>query len=89
MGDTDRTPDGGFPRGFSSTAVANIRKAAALHLSGAARSGAGNLHVDKSQLSVRTAWCREEEEGLVRRARAGQQLKLTIPVMGDLTNMSG
>ena len=89
MGDTDRTPDGGFSAGYLEYGGHNLRKAAAYTYQALLDLAATTLHVDKSQLSVKdgvvsgggkSVWYGE----LVR----GQHLKLTIPVTGDLTTSS-
>lgn len=90
MGDTDRTPDGGFSAGFLEYGGANLRKAAAYTYQALLDLAAGKLQVDKSQLSVKdgvvSGGGKTISYGeLVR----GQQLNLTIPVTGDLTNMMG
>jgi CO/xanthine dehydrogenase Mo-binding subunit len=90
MGDTDRTPDGGFSAGFLEYGGANLRKAAAYTYQALLDLAAGTLGVAKAQLSVK--------DGVVSGGGkkisygelvTGQQLKLTIPVTGDLTNMFG
>ena len=90
MGDTDRTPDGGFSAGFLEYGGANIKKAAAYTYQALLDLAASKLQVDKSQLSVKA--------GVVSGAGKqisygelvqGQQLRLTIPVSGDRTNMFG
>ena len=90
MGDTDRTPDGGFSAGFLEYGGQNIRKAAAYSYQALLDLAATTLSVDKTQLSVRdgivSGGGKKISYGeLVR----GQQLKLTIPVAGNLTNMFG
>jgi len=90
MGDTDRTPDGGFSAGFLEYGGANLRRAAAYTREALLDLAATRLGVDKGRLSVKdgvvSASGRQVSYGdLV----AGQQLKLTIPVSGDLTNMFG
>jgi CO/xanthine dehydrogenase Mo-binding subunit len=90
MGDTDRTPDGGFSAGFLDYGGANLRKAAAYTHQALLELAAGVLHVEKGQLSVKEGVVSGGGKSisyaeLVR----GQQLKLTIPVTGDLTNMYG
>src|SRR5438552_5218306 len=52
MGDTDRTPDGGFSAGFLTYGGANIRKAAAYTYQALLDLAATTLKVDKSRLSV-------------------------------------
>src|SRR5438876_1136645 len=90
MGDTDRTPDGGFSAGFLEYGGTNIRKAAAYTHQALLDLAASKLQVDKSQLSVKdgvvSGGGKKASYGeLVQ----GQQLKLAIPVTGDLTNMMG
>ena len=90
MGDTDRTPDGGFSAGFLEYGGQNLRKAAAYTYQALLDLAATTLGVDKSQLSVKdgviTGGGKSMTYGeLVR----GQDLKLTIPVEGDLTIMFG
>lgn len=90
MGDTDRTPDGGFSAGFLEYGGLNLRKAAAYTYQALLDLAASHLQVEKSRLSVTggvvSGGGRTISYGeLVR----GQQLKLTIPVTGDLTNMFG
>ncbi|MEQ1870702.1 MAG: molybdopterin cofactor-binding domain-containing protein [Vicinamibacterales bacterium] len=90
MGDTDRTPDGGFSAGFLEYGGLNLRKAAAYTYQALLELAAETLHVDKKQLSVKNGVVSGRGKTisygeLVR----GQQLKLSIPVTGDLTNMFG
>lgn len=90
MGDTDRTPDGGFSAGFLEYGGANLRKAAAYTREALFDVAATKLGVDKARLSVKDGTVsgggkRISYGELV----AGQQLKLTIPVTGDLTNVFG
>ncbi len=90
MGDTDRTPDGGFSAGYLAYGGANLRKAAAYTYQALLALAASTLGVDQSELSVKdgvvSGGGREMSYGeLVQ----GQELKLTIPVSGDLTNMYG
>src|ERR1700688_2250289 len=53
MGDTDRTPDGGFSAGFLEYGGANIRKAAAYTYQALLDLAASKLQVSKAQLSVK------------------------------------
>src|SRR6266404_2559463 len=53
MGDTDRTPDGGFSAGFLTYGGVNIRKAAAYTYQALLDLAASQLAIDKSQLSVK------------------------------------
>ncbi len=90
MGDTDRTPDGGFSAGYLEYGGTNLKKAAAYTYQALLDLGATTLNVDKKQLSVKdgiiTGGGKSVSYGdLVR----GQDLKLTIPVAGDLTSMFG
>jgi len=90
MGDTDRTPDGGFSAGFLEYGGQNLRKAAAYTYQALLELAASTLAVDKAQLTaaggIISGGGRTVSYGeLVR----GQQLKLTIPVEGTLTNMFG
>jgi len=90
MGDTDRTPDGGFSAGFLEYGGQNMRKAAAYTYQALLDLAATTLKVDKSRLTVKdgvvSGGGRQMSYGeLVR----GQQLKLSIPVSGDLTSMFG
>src|SRR3954468_21074195 len=90
MGDTDRTPDGGFSAGFLEYGGLNLRKAAAYTYQALLDLAATRLSVDKRQLTV--------TDGVVSGGGRtisygelvqGQELKLTIPVTGDLTSMFG
>ncbi len=90
MGDTDRTPDGGFSAGYLAYGGANLRKAAAYTYQALLELAASTLGVEKSELSVK--------DGVVSGGGGtmsygelvqGQDLKLTIPVSGDLTSMYG
>jgi nicotinate dehydrogenase subunit B len=90
MGDTDRTPDGGFSAGYLEYGGTNLRKAAAYTYQALLDLAAATLGVDKKQLSVKdgvvTGGGKSLSYGdLVR----GHDLKLTIPVAGDLTSMFG
>ena len=90
MGDTDRTPDGGFSAGYLEYGGANIRKAAAYTYQALLDLAAATLGVAKTSLTV--------ENGIVSGGGKkisygelvkGQELNLTIPVTGDLTSMFG
>ena len=94
MGDTDRTPDGSGAFDFLGSGMPNIRKAAAYTHQALLDLAAQRLGVAKSDLSVK--------DGVVSAAGKsasksmsygdlvkGQQLKLTIPVKGDLTTIMG
>jgi nicotinate dehydrogenase subunit B len=90
MGDTDRTPDGGFSAGFLEYGGQNLRKAAAYTYQAILDLASTTLGVRKNQLTVKdgviTGGGKRLTYGeLVR----GQELKLTIPVEGELTTMFG
>src|SRR5215475_8947371 len=90
MGDTDRTPDGGFSAGFLEYGGANIRKAAAYTYQALLDLAAIKLGVDKSKLSVKDGVVSGGGKSIsYGQLVQGQQLKLTIPVSGTLTNMFG
>jgi nicotinate dehydrogenase subunit B len=90
MGDTDRTPDGSGAFDFLGRGTPNIRKAAAYVYQGLLDLASQKLGVPKSELKV--------NDGVVSgRGKSisygdlvkGQQLKLTIPVTGELTSLGG
>jgi len=90
MGDTDRTPDGSGAFDFLGSGMPNIRKAAAYTYQALLDLAAQRLGVPKSELSVKdgavSGGGKSMSYGdLVK----GQQLKLTIPVKGDLTSIMG
>ena len=90
MGDTDRTPDGSGAFDFLGSGMPNIRKAAAYTYQALLDLGAQRLGVPKSALTVKdgviSGGGKSMSYGdLVK----GQQLKLTIPVKGDLTSVIG
>lgn len=90
MGDTDRTPDGGYSAGYLANGGLNLRKAAAYTYQALLDLAARTLHIDKAQLSVKdgvvSGGGKKISYGeLVR----GQQLALAIPVTGDLTSVFG
>src|SRR5262245_32893900 len=90
MGDTDRTPDGGFSAGFLEYGGANIRKAAAYTYQALLDLAASTLNVDKSQLTVKDGVVSGGGKSLsYGELVRGKELKLTIPVTGELTNMFG
>jgi CO/xanthine dehydrogenase Mo-binding subunit len=89
-GDTDRTPDGSGTFDLLGRGVINLRKAAAYTRQGILEVASQRLGVAKDQLSTK--------DGVVsgggKRITYGelvkdQNLKLTIPVTGDLTTMFG
>ena len=90
QGDTDRTPDGSGAFDFLGRGTPNIRKAAAYTYQALLDLASEKLGVAKDKLSV--------EAGVVTGGGKsisygdlvqGQQLKLTIPVTGDLTSIMG
>ena len=89
-GDTDRTPDGSGAFDFLGRGTPNIRKAAAYTYQALLDLASERLSVRKDQLSgkdgVVSGGGKSISYGdLVK----GQQLKLTIPVSGDLTSIFG
>ena len=90
QGDTDRTPDGSGAFDFLGRGTPNIRKAAAYTYQALLDLASKRLGVPKSKISVK--------DGIVSGGGKsisygdlvkGQQLKLTIPVKGDLTSIMG
>ncbi len=89
-GDTDRTPDGSGAFDFLGRGTPNIRKAAAYTYQALLDLASEKLGVPKNKLSVK--------DGIVSGGGKsisygdlvkGQQLKLTIPVKGELTGIFG
>jgi CO/xanthine dehydrogenase Mo-binding subunit len=89
-GDTDRTPDGSGAFDFLGRGTPNIRKAAAYTYQALLDLASERLGVPKEKLSVK--------DGIVSGSGKSisygdliknQQLKLTIPVKGDLTSIMG
>ena len=89
-GDTDRTPDGSGAFDFLGHGMPNIRKAAAYTYQAMLDLASEKLGVPKDKLSVK--------DGIVSGGGKSnsygdlvkdQQLKLTIPVKGDLTSIMG
>jgi len=90
MGDTDRTPDGSGAFDFLGSGTPNIRKAAAYTYQALLDLASQQLGVPRAELSVKdgvvSGGGKSMSYGdLVK----GQQLKLTIPVKGDLTSIMG
>src|SRR5579863_6050338 len=90
IGDTDRTPDGSGAFDFLGGGMPNIRKAAAYTYQALLDLASQRLGVPKTKLSAK--------DGVVSGGGKtmsygdlvkGQQLKLTIPVMGDVTSIMG
>jgi CO/xanthine dehydrogenase Mo-binding subunit len=89
-GDTDRTPDGSGAFDFLGHGTPNIRKAAAYTYQALLDLASERLGVSKDKLSVKDGVVSGGGKtisfgDLVR----NQQLKLTIPVKGDLTSIFG
>src|SRR5271169_2110562 len=89
-GSTDRTPDGSGAFDFLGRGTPNIRKAAAYTYQALLDLASKRLGVSKNKLSVK--------DGIVSGGGKsmsygdlvkGQQLRLTIPVSGDLTSIMG
>jgi len=90
QGDTDRTPDGSGAFDFLGRGTPNIRKAAAYTYQALLDLASKRLRVPKDKLSVKDGIVSGGGENisygdLVK----NQQLKLTIPVKGDLTSILG
>jgi CO/xanthine dehydrogenase Mo-binding subunit len=89
-GDTDRTPDGSGAFDFLGRGTPNIRKAAAYTYQALLDLASKQLGVPKSQISVKDGVVSGGGKSisygdLVK----GQQLNLTIPVSGSVTNIIG
>ncbi len=89
-GDTDRTPDGSGAFDFLGHGTPNIRKAAAYTYQALLDLASERLGVAKDKISVKDGIASGGGKSisygdLVK----GQQLKLTIPVKGDLTSLFG
>jgi len=90
MGDTDRTPDGSGAFDFLGRGTPNIRKAAAYTYQALLDLASQRLGVPKSGLSVKDGIVSGGGKNLsYGELVKGQQLKLTIPVSGDLTSLIG
>jgi nicotinate dehydrogenase subunit B len=89
-GDTDTTPDGGGTFGLLRQAGTNMRKAAAYTREAVLELAAARFGVPRAAVSVKDGVI----SGGGKQARygeivAGQELRLTIPVAGDLTGFGG
>ncbi len=89
-GDTDRTPDGSGAFDFLGRGTPNIRKAAAYTYQALLDLGSERLRVPKNKLSVKDGVISGGSKSisygdLVK----NHQLKLTIPVKGELTSIFG
>ena len=90
MGDTDRTPDGSGAFDFLGRGTPNIRKAAAYTYQALLDLASERLGVPKSQISVKDGIVSGGGKSMsYGELVKGQQLKLTIPVSGDLTSIVG
>lgn len=90
MGDTDRTPDGSGAFDFLGSGMPNIRKAAAYTYQALLDLGSQRLGVPKGQLSAKDGVLSGGGKNMSYGDLVnGQQLKLTIPVKGDLTRIMG
>ncbi|HJT86469.1 MAG TPA: molybdopterin cofactor-binding domain-containing protein, partial [Bryobacteraceae bacterium] len=90
MGDTDRTPDGSGAFDFLGRGTPNVRKAAAYTYQALLDLASKRLGVPKNEISAKDGVVagggkRMSFGDLVK----GQQLKLTIPVSGNLTSPMG
>ncbi|MFZ0393787.1 MAG: molybdopterin cofactor-binding domain-containing protein [Terracidiphilus sp.] len=89
-GSTDQTPDGGGSFGFLNNGTPNLRKVAAYTYQAMLDVAAKRLGVEKDKLIVKDGVVSGGGKSisygdLVK----GQQLSLTIPVMGNLTSIMG
>ncbi len=90
MGDTDRTPDGSGAFDFLGRGTPNVRKAAAYTYQALLDLASERLGVPKSELSTKDGVVSGGGKSMTYGDLVkGQQLKLTIPVMGDLTSPMG
>jgi nicotinate dehydrogenase subunit B len=90
MGDTDRTPDGSGAFDFLGSGMPNIRKAAAYTYQALLDLASQRLGVPKSEVSVKDGVVSGGGKSMTYGDLVkGQQLKLTIPVKGDLTSIMG
>src|SRR5205809_4451846 len=90
MGDTDRTPDGGFSAGYMGGGNPNVRKAAAYTYQALLSLASTQLGVPVSSLTVQNGVV----SGGGKNVSYGdlvknQQLNLTIPVTGSLQSLFG
>ncbi len=89
-GDTDRTPDGSGAFDFLGRGTPNIRKAAAYTYQALLDLGSERLGVPKDKLSVKDGVISGGGKSIsYGDLIKNQQLKLTIPVKGDLTSIMG
>ena len=89
-GDTDRTPDGSGAFNFLGSGTPNIRKAAAYTYQALLDLASMQLGVPKTELSMRDGVVSGGGKSIsYGELVKGQQLNLTIPVSGNLTDMGG
>src|SRR5580700_6929182 len=89
-GDTDRTPDGSGAFDFLGHGTPNIRKAAAYTYQALLDVASEKLGVPKDKFSVKDGVVAGGGKSISYGALVkNQQLKLTIPVKGDLTSIMG
>jgi nicotinate dehydrogenase subunit B len=89
-GDTDRTPDGSGAFDFLGRGTPNIRKAAAYTYQALLDLASERFGVPKDQLSVKNGIVSGGGKNIsYGELVKDQQLKLTIPVSGDLTGIMG
>src|SRR5271166_6237599 len=89
-GDTDRTPDGSGAFDFLGHGTPNIRKAAAYTYQALLDLASEKLGVPKDKLSVKDGIVSGGGKSIsYGELVKNQQLKLTIPVKGDLTGITG
>ncbi|HEX4137769.1 MAG TPA: molybdopterin cofactor-binding domain-containing protein [Bryobacteraceae bacterium] len=90
MGDTDRTPDGSGAFDFLGRGTPNIRKAAAYTYQALLDLASRRLGVTKNQITAKDGVVSGGGKSMTYGDLVkGQHLKLTIPVMGDLTSVMG
>jgi nicotinate dehydrogenase subunit B len=90
MGDTDRTPDGGFSAGYMGSGSPNPRKVAAYVYQALLSLASTQLGVPVSTLTVKNGVVSGGgKSATYGQLVAGQQLNLTIPVAGSLQGLFG
>jgi CO/xanthine dehydrogenase Mo-binding subunit len=90
MGDTDRTPDGGFSAGYMGGGNPNVRKAAAYVYQALLSLASTQLGVPVGQLTVTNGVVTGGGKQLTYgQLVANQNLNLTIPVTGNLNGLFG
>jgi nicotinate dehydrogenase subunit B len=90
MGDTDLTPDGSGAFDFLGRGTPNVRKAAAYTYQALLELASQRLGVPKSGISAKDGVVSGGGKSMTYGELVkGQQLKLTIPVTGELTSIGG